>query len=406
MEKSVQVINISAVRSNNSLKTDSSGAEAGAGERFSQLLAPAQAEVAAGAPRQPVAATGKPLPTAEAAVQQGVSPEEQAALLALLDDAEVPPAAASAAVVPTVPSTDIVQQVAAQLPAVAVVPGGAAAQVVANTDNGTSVAADKAQPSAVAVAVQQTLVAVQGKPATPVLTASEDGAPAVALTPSGSQATAATSAETGPAIRAAVQEILAARTGGRDGGGQQTLAGHTSNVNIAATAATATVNDAAVASFSTILGETTGLSTAGRIAVPVGESGWGRALGEQVAWHVSRNIQSANLRLNPQHLGPLEMQVQMDGDRATVAFASQHVAVRDALESALPRLREMFSQNGLNIVDVNVSQQDTAARGEQQDGQAGTAAVAGDEDDVTGQDTLLTAARHASQAVGLFDEYA
>jgi flagellar hook-length control protein FliK len=52
----------------------------------------------------------------------------------------------------------------------------------------------------------------------------------------------------------------------------------------------------------------------------------------------------------------------MEGDKATLAFASQHAAVRDALESALPRLREMFAQNGLDIVDVNVSDQHANGR--------------------------------------------
>jgi flagellar hook-length control protein FliK len=94
-----------------------------------------------------------------------------------------------------------------------------------------------------------------------------------------------------------------------------------------------------------------------QVSVPVGQPGWGRAVGEQMMWFVSQNIRSASLRLNPQHLGPMEMQVHMDGDKASIAFASQHVMVRDALESALPRLREMFSANGLDLVNVNVSHQ-------------------------------------------------
>jgi flagellar hook-length control protein FliK len=95
----------------------------------------------------------------------------------------------------------------------------------------------------------------------------------------------------------------------------------------------------------------------GQVAVTMGHPGWGRAVGEQVMWFVSQNIRSASLRLNPQHLGPMELQVQMDGDKASIAFSSQHAMVRDALESSLPRLREMFSANGLDLVNVNVSQQ-------------------------------------------------
>lgn len=101
---------------------------------------------------------------------------------------------------------------------------------------------------------------------------------------------------------------------------------------------------------------------AARISVPVGQPGWGQAVGTQVAWFVSQNISAASLRLNPQHLGPLEMQVSLDGDQASVSFTSQQGLVRDALESSVPRLREMLSENGLNLVNVNVSQQGKSHR--------------------------------------------
>jgi len=96
---------------------------------------------------------------------------------------------------------------------------------------------------------------------------------------------------------------------------------------------------------------------AARVQVPVGQPGWGEAVGQQVTWFVSQKISAASLRLNPQHLGPMEMAVSMDGDQASISFTSQHSMVRDALESSIPRLREMLSENGLNLVNVNVSQQ-------------------------------------------------
>ena len=99
-----------------------------------------------------------------------------------------------------------------------------------------------------------------------------------------------------------------------------------------------------------------------RVQVPVGQPGWGEAVGQQVTWFVSQNISAASLRLNPQHLGPMEMAVSMDGDQASITFTSQHSMVRDALESSIPRLREMLAENGLNLVNVNVSQQGKSHR--------------------------------------------
>jgi flagellar hook-length control protein FliK len=97
------------------------------------------------------------------------------------------------------------------------------------------------------------------------------------------------------------------------------------------------------------------------------------------------------------------MQLQMDGDKATLAFASQHAAVRDALESALPRLREMFAQNGLDIVDVNVSQQNTPGREEQQ-AAGGRSTAASGEAETDGDQQFLQSGVTTS-AAGMVDYY-
>jgi flagellar hook-length control protein FliK len=89
---------------------------------------------------------------------------------------------------------------------------------------------------------------------------------------------------------------------------------------------------------------------------PLRQPGWDQALGERVMWVVNQKFQGVELKLNPAHLGPIEVRVQMQNDQAQVSFVAQHGPVRDALEAALPRLREMFTANGFNLVDVNVSQ--------------------------------------------------
>jgi len=89
--------------------------------------------------------------------------------------------------------------------------------------------------------------------------------------------------------------------------------------------------------------------------IPVRQQGWDEALGNRVTWLMGRNIQRADLQLNPPQLGPLEVRIRMDHDGTSVAFTSQHAAVRDALEAAIPRLREMFGEQGVNLCDVDVS---------------------------------------------------
>ncbi|MBI5462681.1 MAG: flagellar hook-length control protein FliK [Gammaproteobacteria bacterium] len=92
------------------------------------------------------------------------------------------------------------------------------------------------------------------------------------------------------------------------------------------------------------------------LETPLRQPGWDQALGERMMWVVNNKFQGVELKLNPAHLGPIEVRVQMHNDQAQVSFVAQHAPVREALEAALPRLREMFGANGFNLGDVNVSQ--------------------------------------------------
>lgn len=91
------------------------------------------------------------------------------------------------------------------------------------------------------------------------------------------------------------------------------------------------------------------------VNVPVNQQAWGQAIGERLQWMVKQNLEQAQIKLNPRHLGPIDVKISMNQDQATVTFSAHHVMTRDALEGAIPRLREMMGDNGINLVDVNVS---------------------------------------------------
>ena len=98
------------------------------------------------------------------------------------------------------------------------------------------------------------------------------------------------------------------------------------------------------------------------VDLPLQDPGWDRALGERVRWMVGQNLQAAELRLNPPDLGPLEVRLRMDGDRTHVNFVVAHSSVRDAVDAALPRLRELFMDGGLNLGQVSVSERDSGGK--------------------------------------------
>ncbi|KTB57073.1 flagellar hook-length control protein [Pseudomonas fluorescens] len=106
------------------------------------------------------------------------------------------------------------------------------------------------------------------------------------------------------------------------------------------------------------------------------QSGWTDEIVNRVMYLSSANLKSAEIQLQPAELGRLDIKVNMTADQqAQVNFMSAHPVVREALESQSGRLREMFAQQGMGQVDVNVSDQ---SRGqEQQQQQAQTRGVGG-----------------------------
>lgn len=89
----------------------------------------------------------------------------------------------------------------------------------------------------------------------------------------------------------------------------------------------------------------------------VGSHEWAEELGTRLAVMTAQGDQSGSLRLSPEHLGPLEVQIRMQDDKANVVFGAQHADTRRALEEALPRLREMFAASGLQLGDAGVSRE-------------------------------------------------
>jgi flagellar hook-length control protein FliK len=107
-------------------------------------------------------------------------------------------------------------------------------------------------------------------------------------------------------------------------------------------------------------GPTTSALATLSVNTPLAQSNWDQALGERIQWMVNQKMQAAQLRLNPAQLGPMEVRIQVQNDQASIQFTSAHGVVREALEAALPRLRDMFDASGVELVDVDVSGQSFA----------------------------------------------
>jgi flagellar hook-length control protein FliK len=94
--------------------------------------------------------------------------------------------------------------------------------------------------------------------------------------------------------------------------------------------------------------------TRASVATPVGQPGFAQEFAGRVLVLTHGGVQTAQISLEPAGLGPVGVSIQVHGHEATLAFTAAHPATRDALEAALPRLREMFASSGMQLSDASV----------------------------------------------------
>lgn len=139
---------------------------------------------------------------------------------------------------------------------------------------------------------------------------------------------------------------------------------------------------------------------------PVNSARWGSDLGKNIQWMVNQSINGAQIRLNPQQLGPIEIRLQMENGQATVAFTAQHAATREAIDAAMPRLREMLAGQDVNLVDVNVSQHSFAEQHQQQQGDSSEFLEANSPSEELAVNPIFAEDSNArTRAEGLVNEY-
>lgn len=95
------------------------------------------------------------------------------------------------------------------------------------------------------------------------------------------------------------------------------------------------------------------------LELPGNRTHWPEPLAERLAALIGRHgttgVNTADIRLNPPHLGQLDVRIVLQHDHATVWVASANPDVRDALQQALPRLDALLDTQGIRLADAQVS---------------------------------------------------
>jgi flagellar hook-length control protein FliK len=97
--------------------------------------------------------------------------------------------------------------------------------------------------------------------------------------------------------------------------------------------------------------------TTHRLAASPGSVGFGAELGTQITTFVRDGVQHARLELSPAEMGPVTVQIQLDGQAAQVHLAADNADTRRALEQSMPQLAATLREAGLTLSGGGVFEQ-------------------------------------------------
>ncbi|MFT5484904.1 MAG: hypothetical protein ACI9GW_003573, partial [Halieaceae bacterium] len=100
------------------------------------------------------------------------------------------------------------------------------------------------------------------------------------------------------------------------------------------------------------------------LTVPMGDPNWNNAFVGRMKMLVNSDIQYANIQLNPPDLGKVDIKISSEGDQTKVLFIVQNATAREAIEQAMPRLKESLEQGGLQLAHSEVADQSQSQRHE------------------------------------------
>ncbi len=96
---------------------------------------------------------------------------------------------------------------------------------------------------------------------------------------------------------------------------------------------------------------------AAHIAAAVGSAEFAPAIGYTLAVFARDGVQHARLELHPAEMGPISVQIAVDGAAARIEFHAAVADTRAALEQALPTLAGALRESGLTLAGGGVFQQ-------------------------------------------------
>ncbi len=98
-------------------------------------------------------------------------------------------------------------------------------------------------------------------------------------------------------------------------------------------------------------------TTIAPLNTPLHDPAWAADFSQRIVWMAANDKQVAHLTVNPPDMGPIEISLNLNKDGASAYFVSSSADVRQSIETALPRLKEMLAGVGIELGQSNVGSQ-------------------------------------------------
>jgi flagellar hook-length control protein FliK len=87
---------------------------------------------------------------------------------------------------------------------------------------------------------------------------------------------------------------------------------------------------------------------------------------------INQKLQKFEITLDPPEFGNMQVRVNLQGEQASVNFVVQNQQAKEALEHNMQKLKDMLSEQGVDVGGANVEQQNQRDQNEQRNNFTGS----------------------------------
>ncbi|MBQ4831782.1 flagellar hook-length control protein FliK [Pseudoalteromonas sp. MMG010] len=151
----------------------------------------------------------------------------------------------------------------------------------------------------------------------------------------------------------------------------------------------------------------TGLDSEQLQTVSLIKSDAAKMLQERVSTMLSINNKEAEIRLDPPEMGSMQIRIRSDAEQAQINFVVQNQQAKEALEQSMPKLRDMLAQQGIELGESSISQEQSGSAGgngesENNPGFFTKKEAAQDENNTLSQNTLQSSRQQTSSSIDYY----